>query len=93
MTEEQDTKKRGKYTTKKSLELEALLTAAKEFEFTPKSNSLETKKHSYDIAELTKGVCLYPNRFLNDDNTCVNCHLFEYCACSSKTLGKKKRNE
>ena len=74
-------------------ELENLLAAAKDFEFKAKTEFVETAKSQHDIAELTKKSCMYPSRYLNDDNTCVNCHLFEHCACSIKNLGKKKRNE
>lgn len=81
-------KTRGKYNTKKSQKLGILLEAAKDFKSTKAG-----KKPKYTIAELTQNVCLYPNRYLNNDDTCVKCDLYEYCGCSRKTLGKKKRNE
>lgn len=79
-------KTRGKYNTKKSQKLEELLGAAKDF----KSNK-PTKKPKYTIAELTQNVCIYPNRFLDNDDTCVKCDLYEFCGCTSKNLGKKKK--
>jgi len=78
-------KTRGKYNTKKSQKLESLLEAAKEFK-----NTIQTKKPKYTIAELTNNVCLYPNRYLNHDDTCIKCDLYEYCGCSLKNLGKRK---
>lgn len=93
MQEDIEIKQRKKYNTKKGKELENLLAAAKDFEFRAKTEFVETAKSQHDIAELTKKSCMYPSRYLNDDNTCVNCHLFEHCACSIKNLGKKKRNE
>jgi hypothetical protein len=85
-------KKRGQYTTKKKKELENLLTAAKEFRFTQKKEKTSLKNPA-SIAEFTKDTCLYPANYLDNDNTCVNCHIYEHCACNLKNLGKKKRNE
>lgn len=85
-----NTKKRGKYNTKKSQKIETLLEAAKDF----KTNKpVTSKKPKYTIAELTQNVCIYPNRYLDNDDTCVKCDLYEFCGCTSKTLGKKRRNE
>ena len=88
MTSDENTKKRGKYNTKKSQKLETLLEAAKDF----KTNKPLTKS-KYTIAELTQNVCIYPHLYLNNDDTCVKCDLYEFCGCTSKTLGKKKKNE
>lgn len=92
MNEEPNSRKRGKYKTKKSQELEDLLTAAKEFK--PSANKEKfLKRNPVTIAEFTKDTCLYPARYLDNDNTCVKCDLYEHCACGLKTLGKKKKNE
>ena len=91
--ENEKSKKRGSYTTKKKIELENLLVAAKEYQFNPKREKSSTKRTANSIAELTKDVCLYPAIYLDNDNTCVKCDIYEYCACAIKTLGKKKRNE
>jgi hypothetical protein len=80
-------KKRGKYNTKKSQKLETLLEAAKDF----KQKGVVQKKPKYTIAELTNNVCLYPNRYLDNDDSCVKCDLYEFCGCTSKNLGKKKK--
>jgi len=91
--EQETTKKRGSYTTKKKLELENLLLAAKEFQFNNKKEKKTTKRNAATIAELTQDSCLYPPVYLNNDNTCVKCDIYEHCACVIKNLGKKKRNE
>jgi hypothetical protein len=80
-------KKRGKYNTKKSQKLETLLEAAKDF----KQKGVVQKKLKYTIAELTNNVCLYPNRYLDNDDSCVKCDLYEFCGCTSKNIGKKKK--
>jgi hypothetical protein len=92
-SDETPIKKRGSYTTKKKLELENLLVAAKEYQFNPKKEKGITKRTANTIAELTKDVCLYPARYLDNDNTCIKCDIYEHCACVIKNLGKKKRNE
>ena len=86
-------KKRGSYTTKKKLQLENLLLAAKEFQFSPRKEKKSTKRNPASIAEFTKDVCLYPGTYLNHDNTCVKCDIYDHCACVLKNLGKKKRND
>lgn len=91
--ENEVTKKRGSYTTKKKIELENLLTAAKEFQFVNKRDDKPVKRNASTVAELTEGSCLYPARFLDNDNTCVKCDIYEHCACVLKNLGRKKRNE
>lgn len=86
-------RKRGSYTTKKKLELENLLNAAKEFQFVNKREEKPIKRNASTIAELTQGSCLYPSRYLNNDSTCIKCDIFDHCACVIKNLGRKKRNE
>lgn len=90
---EETGKKRGSYTTKKKIELENLLIAAKEFQFINKREDKSTKRNANTIAELTQGSCLYPARFLNYDNTCIKCDIYEHCACVIKNLGRKRKNE
>lgn len=91
--EQETIKKRGSYTTKKKLELENLLSAAKEFQFSKKQEKVLFKKNAASIAEFTKDTCLYPARYLDNDNTCIKCDIYEHCGCKLKSLGKKKRNE
>jgi len=93
MQENTETKKRGKYITKKKLELANLLIAAKEFQFQHKREATPVVRNAQTIAEFTKDSCMYPSRYLNNDDTCVKCDIYEYCACSIKNLGKRKRNE
>jgi hypothetical protein len=91
--EKTETKKRGSYVTKKKLELENLLTAAKGFRLSDKKENVKFKRNPTSIAEFTKDTCLYPARYLDNDNTCIKCDIYEYCACNLKNLGKKKKNE
>lgn len=91
--EETSTKKRGQYATKKKKELENLLSAAKDFKFEHSRKKDNGKRTPATIAEFTKDSCMYPATYLDNDNTCVDCDIYEHCACKIKTLGKKKRNE
>ena len=85
------TKKRGEYATKKKKELENLLSAAKHFKFSQKTEKSLSKKNPASIAEFTKDTCLYPNKYLDNDNTCITCSIYEYCGCNLKNLGKKRK--
>jgi hypothetical protein len=91
--EELEVKKRAKYVTKKRIELENLLTAAKEFQFQPKREKESSRRNPATIAEYTKDSCMYPARYLNSDNTCVSCDVYEHCACALKNLGRKRKSE
>lgn len=93
MTNDQDSKKRGAYKTKKKQELEYLLSAAKDFKPSDRREKVSFKENPASIAEFTKDTCLYPARYLDNDNTCITCDIYENCACKLKSLGKKKRNE
>jgi len=43
--------------------------------------------------EFTLGVCLSPQLYLNNDNTCDKCPLFNNCACGVKQLSKARRKQ
>lgn len=92
-TTDEKTGKRGKYVTKKRKELEDLLLAAKEFQFNEKKEKETLSSNPQSIAEFTKNSCLYPARYLDNDDTCVTCDIYEHCACRIKNLGKRRRNE
>lgn len=85
-------KKRGQYSTKRKRELETLLTAVKDFKVSKTKNE-NFKKNPASIAEFTKDTCLYPAKYLDNDNTCIKCDIYEHCGCKLKTLGKKRKNE
>lgn len=84
-------KKRKKYVTKKRIENDALLHAAKEYKFQYKPIRINLKKDVEEIKLMTDGTCIRPDLYLNNDNTCVKCPIFNICCCSIKTLGKKKK--
>lgn len=85
-------KKRKKYVTQKGVELENLLNAAKEYKFNYKPIAVNFKNKE-EIKNITEDTCIRPDLYLNNDNTCIKCNLYENCACSLKNLGKKRRNE
>jgi hypothetical protein len=88
---EEENKKRGKYVTKKSQQLNKLLEAAEEYVFVGKKTTpVNLKKDKAEVEFLTKGTCLFPNRYLDNDRTCVSCDIHEFCVCSFKNFGKKK---
>lgn len=43
-----------------------------------------------EIAECTKGCCLRPDIYLNNDEHCEGCEFFDPCSCRFKKLPKKK---
>lgn len=86
-------KKRKKYVTEKSVEVNRLLTAAKEFEFQYKPTNIDLNKDHSEIAKLTVGCCLRPDLYLDNDDSCVACKLYEHCSCQLKNLGKSKRKK
>jgi len=93
--EEKDTNKskRSKYITKKSIELDNLLEAAREYTFQYAPKAVNLKRDKKDVEDITKGCCLFPNLYLNNNDSCIKCEIYENCACRLKNLGKKKRNE
>lgn len=65
--------------------------------------NLNPERQSYsieDIAnsplltqEFTRGACLSPHVYLNNDDTCDACPLFDNCACGVKQLSKARRKQ
>lgn len=43
--------------------------------------------------EFTKGACMRPHVYLNNDDTCDACPLFDNCACGVKQLSKARRKQ
>jgi radical SAM protein with 4Fe4S-binding SPASM domain len=61
--------------------------------YNPTSYSIEEIAASAELTqEFTDGVCLHPQRFLNDEG-CDNCPLYANCAAHCKTLSKRKQRE
>lgn len=88
---DEESKKRGKYVTKKSIKLNNLLEAAEEYEFVGKKTyPVNLIKDKAEVEFLTNGTCLFPSRFLDNDRTCIKCDIYENCVCSIKNLGKKR---
>lgn len=88
-----DNKKRKKYVTAKSVELDSLLTAAKDYEFQYKPIGINLNKDIDEVRKLTKDCCLRPDLYLNNDDSCVKCALYENCSCKLKNLGKSRRGK
>lgn len=43
--------------------------------------------------EFTRGACMRPHVYLNNDDTCDACPLFDNCACGVKQLSKARRKQ
>jgi urocanate hydratase len=91
--EEPTKKQRKKYVTQKSQELENLLTAAKEYKFEYKPINIDLKKDKEEVRKLTANTCLRPDLYLNNDDSCVKCYIYDNCACPAKNLGKKNKRQ
>jgi urocanate hydratase len=83
--------KRKKYVTEKSINLDAMMKAAKEFEFQYKPTKIDLSTDHAEVAKMTQDVCLRPDLYLNNDDTCIKCGLYEHCSCKLKNLGKQKK--
>lgn len=65
--------------------------------------NLNPERQSYSIEdiinsplltqEFTRGACLSPHVYLNNDDTCDKCPLFDNCACGVKQLSKARRKQ
>jgi hypothetical protein len=91
--EEPTKKQRKKYVTQKSQELESLLSAAKEYKFEYKPINIDLKKDVEEVKKLTAVACLRPDLYLNNDDSCIKCYIYENCACKLKNLGKKNKRQ
>lgn len=61
--------------------------------YNPTSYSIQEIAASASLTqEFTNGVCLHPQRFLNDEG-CDNCPLYANCAAGCKTLSRRKQRE
>lgn len=83
-------KKRKKYVTSKSIHLENLLEAAKDYKFGYKPKNIDLVKDKEEVRKLTNGTCLRPDIYLDNDYSCDGCYIFDNCVCSIKKLKKKK---
>ena len=89
---EEQPKKRKKYVTQKGIELDNLLTAAKEYKFSYKPTAINLK-NAAEVAEVTQDSCVYPNLYFDNDETCVTCKLYDHCNCKLKNLGKTRKKK
>jgi hypothetical protein len=53
----------------------------------------EISKSPELTAEFTRGACLSPHVYLDNDDTCDYCPLFDNCACGVKQLSKARRKQ
>jgi hypothetical protein len=67
------------------------MSAGKEYVFKYAPKLVNLQKDVNEVQELTKDSCLFPNIYLDNDDSCVKCKIYENCACSKKNLGKKRR--
>lgn len=84
-------KKRKKYVTEKSIKVDSLLEAAKKFKFQYKPIPINLTKDYIEIKSLTQDTCLRPDLYLNNDDSCVKCKLYDHCSCKLKNLGKPRK--
>lgn len=65
--------------------------------------NLNPERHVYSIEEIvksqilteefTRGACMSPQLYLNNDDTCDKCPLYANCACGIKQLSKARRKQ
>lgn len=84
-------KKRKQYVTQKRLKVSKLLATAKNFKFQYNRIEINLSKDIEDIKSLTKSACIRPDIYLNNNNSCITCHIYENCACPLKKLNRKRR--
>jgi hypothetical protein len=85
--------KRKYNSEKRRAKLDSLVTAAKEFHFTYNRIPIDFNKDLDELKKLTTDACLRPDLYLDYDNTCDGCQLFENCNCKIKKLSNKKRKK
>ena len=73
----------------KSVKLDNLLEAAKDYKFNYKPISINLVKDVEETKKLTNGTCLRPDIHLDNDYYCDKCYIFNNCVCSIKRLKKK----
>lgn len=56
-------------------------------------NISEISKSQTLTEEFTRGSCMSPQLYLNNDSTCDKCPLFANCACGCKQLSKARRKQ
>lgn len=89
---EEPKRKRKKYVTEKSVMVDNLLQSAKEFEVNYNPVSINLSKNHEEVRKLTVGTCLRPDLYLDNDDSCVTCGLYEHCSSNIKNLGKRRKN-
>ena len=86
------TKRRKYYVTEKRIKISNLLSVAKRFKFQYNRIKINLSKDVEDTKKLTKAACIRPDIYLDNNNSCNACHIYENCACSLKMFKKKLRN-
>jgi hypothetical protein len=84
---------RKPYVTQKRIEVATLLAAAKRYKFRYKPTPINFINDFDEIKSMTKRTCIRPDLYLNNNNTCIKCSVYEHCSVKYKTLGKRKRNK
>jgi ferredoxin-thioredoxin reductase catalytic subunit len=83
--------KRKKYITEKSVKIDSLMQSVSEFEVGYKPIPINLAKDHEEVKKLTVGTCLRPDLYLDNDDSCVKCGLYDDCSSQIKNLGKKRK--
>jgi hypothetical protein len=81
------------YVTQKRIEVANLLAIAKRYKFRYKPVTIDLNKDIDEVKRLTNGSCIRPDLYLNNNNTCVKCSVYENCCVKSKNLGKRRKRK
>ena len=84
-------RKRKKYVTEKSERVDKLLQSASEFEAVYKPIPINLATDHEEVKKMTVGTCLRPDLYLDNDDSCVKCGLYEHCSSTIKNLGKQRK--
>jgi hypothetical protein len=49
--------------------------------------------HKEGIFNVTKGSCIRPDIFLDNDRSCDNCPYYDHCECHIKRLSNEKKRK
>lgn len=59
----------------------------------PVYSIIDIAKNQQLTQEFTNGTCMQPHVYLNNDNTCDECPLYDNCGCAMKNLSRSMRRK